>query len=116
MKKLLAFLMAALLLLAELFRSHGLKCTFNLNAGMCGHKFSEGVIRMQEEEFDEVYQGHEIGGHALYHSALDTMGKSRMAYEIIEDKRRLEKHAKEPMRMFAYPFGTFEEVVQPLTV
>ena len=45
--------------LAELFRSHGLKCTFNLNAGMCGHKFSEGVIRMQEEEFDEVYQGHE---------------------------------------------------------
>ena len=101
--------------LAELFRSHGLKCTFNLNAGMCGHKFSEGVIRMEEKEFDETYVGHEIGGHALYHSALDTMGKSRMVYEIVEDKRRLEKHAGEPMRMFAYPFGTFnDEVVEAL--
>ena len=101
--------------LAELFRSHGLKCTFNLNAGMCGHKFSEGVIRMDEKDWDETYVGHELGGHALYHSALDTMGKSRMVYEIIEDKRQLEKHAGEPMRMFAYPFGTFnDEVVDAL--
>ncbi len=101
--------------LAELFRSRGLKCTFNLNAGLCGHRFSEGVIRMEEKDWDETYPGHEIGGHALYHSALDTVGKSRMVYEIVEDKRRLEKHAGEPMRMFAYPFGTFnDEVVEAL--
>ncbi len=97
--------------LAELFRSCGLKCTFNLNAGLCGHKFSEGVIRMEEREFDEVYAGHEIGGHALWHSALDGVGASRMAYEIVEDKRRLETHAAEPLRMFAYPFGTFNDAV-----
>ena len=36
--------------LAELFRSHGLKCTFNLNAGLCGHKFSETVVRMEEKD------------------------------------------------------------------
>ncbi len=101
--------------LAELFRSHGLKCTFNLNAGLCGHKFSETVVRMEEKDWDETYAGHELGGHALFHSALDTMGRSRMVYEIIEDKRQLEKHAGEPMRMFAYPFGTLsDDVVEAL--
>ncbi len=101
--------------LAELFRQYGLKCTFNLNSGMCGHKFSEGVVRMEEKKFDEVYVGHELGGHALCHSALDSVGRPLMAYEIIEDKRRLEKHAGKPMLMFAYPFGTYnDEVVEQL--
>ena len=97
--------------LAELFRKYGLKCTFNLNSGLCGHVFSENVIRMEEGEFDEVYLGQELGGHGLFHSALDSIGRPLMAYEIIEDKRRLEKHTERPILMFAYPFGTWNDEV-----
>jgi len=97
--------------LAELFRSFGLKCTFNLSAGLYGVESGPIHRRLKEEEIDRVYEGHELGGHALYHSALNTVGAPRMAYEIIEDKRLLERHAKKPMHMFAYPFGTFSDEV-----
>ena len=65
--------------LAALFRKYGLKCTFNLNSGLYGHRFSEGVIRMEEKELDECYEGQELGGHGLYHSALDSVGRPLMA-------------------------------------
>lgn len=97
--------------LAALFRQYGLKCTFNLNSGLYGHRFSEGVIRMEEKELDECYAGQELGGHGLYHSALDSVGRPLMAYEIIEDKRRLETHTQRPILMFAYPFGTWNDDV-----
>ncbi len=97
--------------LAELFRSYGLKCTFNLGAGLYGLESGPIHHRLEEEEIDRVYEGHELGGHGLYHSDLPAVGAPRMAYEIIEDKRRLEQHTKKPMHMFAYPFGTFSDEV-----
>ena len=97
--------------LAALFRQYGLKCTFNLNSGLYGHRFSDQVIRMEERELDECYAGQELGGHGLYHSALDSIGKPLMAYEIVEDKRRLETHTERPILMFAYPFGTWNDDV-----
>lgn len=97
--------------LAELFRKYGLKCTFNLNSGLFGDKPERGNTRLEESAVDEVYAGHELGGHALYHSALDSIGAPLAAYEIIEDKRRLEQHAARPLRMFAYPFGNCSDRV-----
>ena len=97
--------------LAELFRKYGMKCTFNLNSGLFGDRPQIGNARLEESEIDECYAGQELGGHALYHSALDTVGAPRAAYEIIEDKRRLEQHSAMPLNMFAYPFGNFSDRV-----
>lgn len=103
--------------LAELFRSHGLKCSFNLGYGVLGHeerftfpgKKEVDMSKLLPEDVAEVYRGHEICGHGLYHSALDSIGTPLAMYEVIEDKRQLETLAGKPLRMFAYPFGVYDQ-------
>lgn len=105
--------------LAQIFREHGLKCTFNLGSGLLGHQDiahrpghpEVDVSKVSPEEVATVYAGHEIAGHGLYHSALNTVGSPLAMYEIIEDKRRLEALAGQPLRMFAYPFGFYNDTV-----
>ncbi len=101
--------------LAALFRHYGLKCTFNLGSALLGHEDKGGfrgkpdldISKVGPDEVKSVYEGHEIAGHALYHSGLDSVGTPLAAYEILEDKRRLEELAGRPLRMFAYPFGKY---------
>ena len=111
--------------LAELFRQYGLKCSFNLGSGVLGHqeigrapgRKDIDVSKISPEEVAEVYQGHEICGHGLYHSALNSIGTPLAMYEIIEDKRRLEALSGRPLKMFAYPFGLYnDQVVQLLSL
>lgn len=100
--------------LAEIFRSRGLKCTFNIGSGLFGHADMGGfpgmpdldLSKLSAEDVEAVYATHEIAGHALYHSDLSTVGTPRAMYEVIEDKRRLEALVRKPLKMFAYPFGT----------
>ncbi len=106
--------------LAPLIRSYGMKATFNLNAALLGVEDKGGfpgkpdldISKVSAEELETVYAGHEIAGHGLYHSDLAGVGAPRASYEIIEDKRRLEALCGQPLRMFAYPFGTFSEDVK----
>ena len=106
--------------LAELFRSYGAKATFNINAGMLGReemgtfpgKPPVDFSKVSAEEIATVYAGHEIGGHGLYHSDLPWVGTPRACYEILEDKRRLEALCGQPLRMFAYPYGTVSDDVK----
>ncbi len=100
--------------LAEIFRCRGLKCTFNIGSGLFGHQDLGGfpgkpeldLSKLPAEAFGEVYAGHEIAGHSLYHSDLATVGTPLAMYEILEDKRRLEALTGKPVKMFAYPFGS----------
>ena len=108
--------------LAPLLQERGIRCTFNLNAGLLGHPDMGGfpgkpdldLSRVGGEEISQLYDGHEIAGHGLYHSALDTVGHPLAAYEITEDKRLLEQLSGKPLRMFAYPFGTYGRKVMEL--
>lgn len=107
--------------LAELFRQYGLKCSFNLGSGVLGQQatrtYPERVIdvsKIAPEEVPQVYRGHEICGHGLNHSALDSIGTSLAMYEIIEDKRQLEAFSGKPLKMFAYPFGVYDDRVVEL--
>lgn len=111
--------------LAELFRRYGMKCSFNLGSGILGHeeiarvpgRKELDVSKVSEEEVKDVYRTHEIAGHGLYHSSLDSVGTPLAMYEIIEDKRRLEELSGKPLKMFAYPFGRYnDEVVQMLSL
>lgn len=108
--------------LAELFRQYGLKCTFNLNSALLGQpgirrdpgKKELDVSKIPASELLQVYRGHEIAGHGLYHSSLGSIGTPLVMYEIIEDKRQLERISGQPLRMFAYPFGTYNNQVVEL--
>lgn len=103
--------------LADLLRRYGLKCSFNIGAGVLGHeerfafpgKQEVDLSKLRAEEVAEVYRDHEICGHGLYHSSLDSVGTPLAMYEVIEDKRRLEDLAGQPIRIFAYPFGLYSD-------
>lgn len=105
--------------LAELFRKYGVKGTFNIGYGVLGHQEiaripglpETDVSRLEVSEIAEVYAGQEIAGHGLYHSALDTIGTPLAMYEVSEDKRQLEAITGKPLKMFAYPFGTYNDDV-----
>lgn len=108
--------------LAELFRQHALKCTFNLNSALLGRKETRhdpgkkelDMSKIDQREVETVYHTHEIGGHGLYHSFLDTIGTPLAMYELIEDKRRLEALSGRPLKMFAYPYGRYNQQVVEL--
>ena len=68
--------------LAELLRRYGMKCTFNLNSALLGQhaegaapgKRTVDISKVSPEELETVYAGHEIAGHGLFHSALNSVG------------------------------------------
>ena len=105
--------------LIEMFDKYGAKCTFNLNYGTLGYKkiitgpdnIQVDISKIDKEEVKEVYKNHEIGGHGLYHSSLVSVKTPLAMYEIVEDKANLEKLIKKQVKMFAYPFGHYNDKV-----
>ena len=99
--------------LVEIFNKYNVKCTFNLGYGVLGYKgdpkFPIDISRVETSEVKELYKGHEVGGHRLYHSDVSSLGAPYSMYEILEDKAQLEKLVGYPLKMFAYPFGFFNE-------
>lgn len=100
----------------------GVKCTFNLGYGVLGYQGSTvgpkgkplDVSKIPAQEVPSLYAGQDIGGHGLYHSALDRVGTPLATYEIIEDRRCLEALTGRLVRMFAYPYGTFNRDVKQI--
>ena len=100
--------------LISLFNKYNVKGTFNLGYGVLGYK-SEGpfnIDKVEPEEVKELYKDNEVGGHSLYHSDLSSLGEPYMMYEILEDKVQLERLVEKPLKMFAYPFGLFNDKVK----
>ncbi len=102
----------------QILDRYGVKCTFNLGYGVLGYHSPEGmpfdISKVEKEEVRELYRNHEVGGHGLYHSDLASVKTPVAMYEIIEDKAQLEKLTGYPLRMFAYPFGTFNQKTKKL--
>ena len=100
--------------LIEIFDRYRVKGTFNLGYGVLGHK-PQGPFKadkVETHEVKELYRNHEVAGHGLYHSDLSCLGEPYMMYEIIEDKMQLERLVEKPLKMFAYPFGLFNDKVK----
>ena len=110
--------------LTEICKKYGVKATFNLNAGVLGYQQvvqprmgggkSVDISKVNPEEVKDLYDGLEVGGHGLYHSSLVDVKAPLASYEIVEDKCQLEKLVGYPMKMFAYPFGIFNDEVKQL--
>jgi len=102
--------------LVDLMNRYGIRGTFNLNSGFLGRKesavidgFETDITKVTKEEASSLYRNHEIACHCLTHLKLTDVGTEVAAYEVLEDRRRLEAIAETFVRGFAYPFGSYDE-------
>lgn len=96
--------------LIDILNRYGLKATFNLNSGI----FGQGNIvkgkdrgRMKLDEAKNVYinSGHEIASHTYTHPFITDLRYNDMLYEVLEDKKCLEKEFGCIVKGYAAPYG-----------
>ncbi len=105
----------------KILNAYGIKCTFNLNSGIFGveeRKMSNGVLtdftRIKVSEVKELYVGHEVASHTLTHPSLTEISTGMGTSEVLKDRENLERIVGEKVTGFAYPFGTFNEIVEDM--
>lgn len=104
--------------LISMMREHGVKGTFNLNAGLFapeGTVYPAGQIhrRMTLSECKETYahEGIEVAIHGYTHPFLETLPTALCMSEITKDREGLEEAFGGIVRGAAYPYGTFNDDV-----
>ena len=99
----------------ELLRVYGAKATFHLNANFPPEDIVHpaGAIhrRMPARRCKQVYgdPSAEVAAHPVTHPRLETLPNHLAAWELIEDRLRLERLFGHPVTGFAYPYGSFSE-------
>lgn len=96
--------------MVEILDKYGLKSSFHLNAAQF---FPEDGVRerfdgrMKLSEAKKLYidSGHEVAGHALNHPPLSVLTDPEIVYEVLEDRKILEREFGTIVRGFAYPYG-----------
>jgi len=86
----------------QLLNKYNLKGTFYLNK-----KSNSGP-----EEIVEISCRQEIGAHSLGHSDLIKLSLEKAKKEILGSKKWLEKIIGRPVKIFAYPFGYYNDKVK----
>ena len=102
--------------LIDIMNKYGLKGTFNINTGLYFPEDDErkgNSNRMKLSEAKELYinSGHEVAVHGLTHPFLERLESDEIVYEIMEDRKNIEREFKTPARGMAYPYGTYNEKV-----
>jgi len=92
--------------LVKLMNKYGLIGTFHLNSNKLGT-----VGYLTKEEIRQVFAGHEVSVHSANHPNLTALTKIDIVYEVVEDRKELERLMGYPVRGMAYPFGNTNEVV-----
>ena len=100
----------------EILDKYNMKGTFNINSGLYapeGTVYPEGTVhrRMTKSQCETVYKNHEVALHALTHPFLEQLHTVHCTYEIMEDRKNLEKLTGKITRGMAYPFGTTSDMV-----
>lgn len=104
--------------LIEIMKENGLKGTFNLNSGLfnANHSSAENR-RMSKEEALETFKdsGMEIAIHGHRHVSLAVADGALASYDVINDRRELEKMFGGIIKGMAYANGSFnDDVVEML--
>lgn len=89
--------------LAEICNKYGVKCTFNINAGLIAQE--PGHRRLCADEIREHLQGagHEIAVHGFNHQAPGAARPINTMQEVLKDRLDLEKEFGGIIRGMAYP-------------
>lgn len=102
----------------KLLNQYGIKCTFNLNSGLLGQS---GMInigkrpathnKVRPAEVKNLYAGHEVASHGLYHTSICNADSARCINEILTCRKELETLVEHPLTGFAYAFGAYDDTV-----
>lgn len=92
--------------LVKLMNDYNLKGTFHLNSNKLDTK---GYLT--KEEIKKLFLGHEVSVHSANHPGLSGMSKIDIVYEVVEDRKELEKLTGNTVRGMAYPFGSYDNLV-----
>ncbi len=92
--------------LVEIFNRYGLKATFHLNSGTLG---TDGFIK--KEELPQLYAGHEIACHGVYHEFPTHLAKEKLVWEFLQDRKNLESWTGRIVRGCSYAFGEYNDQV-----
>ena len=88
--------------LVELFNKHGIKGTFNLNAGI-----DWDPKRVPLSEYRTLYEGHEVACHTYTHPTIARCPLEQVARQVLADREGLEQLIGKPVRGLAYPNGSY---------
>lgn len=92
--------------LVKLMNEYGLVGTFHLNSNKLGTK-----DYLTKEEINNLYKGHEVSGHTSNHPSLTSLSKIDVIYEVLDDRKELERLVDYPVRGMSYPFGNTNDFV-----
>jgi len=92
--------------LVKLMNDYRLWGTFHLNSNKLGTK-----DYLTKEEVKSLYKGHEVSDHTANHPGLTTLSKIDVIYEVVEDRKELERLMGYPVRGMSYPFGNTNDFV-----
>lgn len=92
--------------LVKLMNKYGLIGTFHLNSNKLG---TSGYLT--QEEIKQLFKGHEVSVHSANHPNLISLSKIDVVYEILEDRKKMERLMGYPVRGMAYPFGNTNDYV-----
>ncbi len=102
--------------LIEIMKKYGLKGTFNINSGQYLPEDSDndGISRrLKLSEAKEVYADPcvEVAVHSYTHPFLEELDDSEIVYEIVEDRKGIERDYGKITKGMAYPMGTYNDRV-----
>lgn len=92
--------------LVKLMNKYKLIGTFHLNSNKLGM-----TDYLSKTEIKALFIGHEVSIHSFNHPNLTTLSKIDIVYEVIEDRKELERLLAYPVRGMAYPFGNNNDEV-----
>lgn len=92
--------------LVKLMNDYGLLGTFHLNSNKLYTK-----DYLTKEEIKTIYKGHEVSAHTANHPNLTDLLKIDVIYEVLEDRKELERLTGYPVRGMSYPFGNTNDFV-----
>jgi peptidoglycan/xylan/chitin deacetylase (PgdA/CDA1 family) len=99
--------------LVQLMNKYHLIGTFHLNSNKLGT--NNYFNYLNKEEIKVLYNGHEVSVHTANHPNLPDINKIDVIYEVLEDRKELERLVQYPVRGMAYPFGnTNDNVIDAL--
>ena len=86
--------------LVTLLNKYKLPGTFHLNSNKLGT-----TDYLSKEEIKGLFKGHEVSCHSANHPSLTSLPKTDVVYEVLDDRKELERLVGYPVRGMAYPFG-----------
>ncbi len=92
--------------LVKLMNKYSLPGTFHLNSNKLGTN-----DYLTKEEIKTLFKGHEVSGHSANHPNLTSLSKVDVLYEVLEDRKELERLVAYPVRGISYPFGNTNDFV-----